>query len=211
MKAAGQYDDSGQVCLAGTRLLVEESVADEFLRLFNMHTDEHVLGDSRNPSTTISPLIHPDHLARVDGFVRRAREAGDTVLRGGEKWKEDGLWYEPTLIQPRDNYSEVVQREVFGPVLTFQTFGDEQEAVALANSTEYGLSGIVYTGSEERARLVGGGIRAGTIWVNTFLVRDLTAPFGGCKISGIGREGGDYALDFHSDLKTLQISEGSVD
>jgi betaine-aldehyde dehydrogenase/5-carboxymethyl-2-hydroxymuconic-semialdehyde dehydrogenase len=210
-KAAGQYDDAGQVCLAGTRLLVEESVADEFLELFDDHTNQHALGDSRNPSTTISPLIHPDHLARVEGFVERARENGDRIIRGGERWKDDGLWYEPTLIEPKDNYSEVVQREVFGPVLTFQTFADEREAIGLANSTEYGLSGIVYTGSEDRAHRVGSGIRAGTVWVNTFLVRDLTAPFGGCRISGIGREGGDYALDFHSDLKTLQISEGTVD
>lgn len=210
-KAAGQYDDSGQVCLAGTRLLVEESVAEEFLDLFNAHTDKHVLGDSRNPTTTISPMIHPEHMARVEGFVSRAREAGDRILRGGERWKDDGLWYEPTLIAPKDNYSEVVQREIFGPVLTLQTFTDEKEAIMLANSTAYGLSGIVYTGSEERAHRVGAAIRAGTVWVNTFLVRDLTAPFGGCRISGIGREGGDYALDFHSDLKTLQISQGSVD
>jgi acyl-CoA reductase-like NAD-dependent aldehyde dehydrogenase len=210
-KAAGQFDDAGQVCLAGTRLLVEESVSREFLDRFDAYTDKHVLGDSRNPATTISPLIHPDHLARVEGFVERACEAGDEILRGGQRWKDDGLWYEPTLIAPKDNYSEIVQREVFGPVLTFQTFRDEQEAVALANSTDYGLSGIVYTGSEERAHRVGSAIRAGTVWVNTFLVRDLTAPFGGCRISGIGREGGDYALDFHSDLKTLQISEGSVD
>jgi acyl-CoA reductase-like NAD-dependent aldehyde dehydrogenase len=210
-KAAGQYDDAGQVCLAGTRLLVEESIAADFLDRFHAYTDKHVLGDSRNPATTISPLIHPDHLARVEGFVARAREDGDEVLRGGERWKSDGLWYEPTLIRPRDNYSEVVQREVFGPVLTLQTFADEQEAIALANSTQYGLSGIVYTGSEERAHRVGSAVRAGTIWVNTFLVRDLTAPFGGCRISGIGREGGDYALDFHSDLKTIQISEGTVD
>ena len=209
-KAAGQFDDSGQVCLAGTRLLVEETISGEFLDLFNQYTDEHVLGDSRSPTTTISPMIHPQHLSRVEGFVNRAREAGDTIVRGGERWKENGLWYEPTLIKPKSNYSEVVQREVFGPVLTYQTFHDEAEAVDLANSTEYGLSGIVYTGSEERAHRVGNGIRAGTVWVNTFLVRDLTAPFGGCGISGIGREGGDYALDFHSDLKTLQISEGSV-
>jgi acyl-CoA reductase-like NAD-dependent aldehyde dehydrogenase len=209
-KAAGQFDDAGQVCLAGTRLLVEESVSGDFLDRFDAYTDKHVLGDSRSPSTTISPLIHPEHLARVEGFVERARQAGDRILRGGHRWKDDGLWYEPTLIAPKDNYSEVVQREVFGPVLTFQTFGDEQEAIALANSTEYGLSGIVYTGSEEKAHRVGSAVRAGTVWVNTFLVRDLTAPFGGCRISGIGREGGDYALDFHSDLKTLQISEGSV-
>jgi betaine-aldehyde dehydrogenase/5-carboxymethyl-2-hydroxymuconic-semialdehyde dehydrogenase len=209
-RAAGQYDDSGQTCLAGTRLLVAEEVAADFLELFNRHTDAHVLGDSRDPRTTIGPLIHPDHLARVEGFVERARLHGDRVLRGGERWKQDGLWYEPTLIEPKGNDSEIVQREVFGPVLTYQTFADEDEAVALANSTSYGLSGIVYTGSEERADRVGRGIRAGTIWVNTYLVRDLTAPFGGCGISGIGREGGDYALDFHSDLKTVQVSEGTV-
>ena len=209
-KAAGQYDDSGQVCLAGTRLIVEESVSADFLELFNTRTDAHVLGDSRDPRTTISPMIHPDHLARVEGFVERARDHGDRVVRGGERWKQDGLWYLPTLIEPKDNSSEIVQREVFGPVLTYQTFADEQEAIDLANSTQYGLSGIVYTGSQERAERVGRRIRAGTIWVNTFLVRDLTAPFGGCGISGIGREGGDDALDFHSDLKTLQISQGTV-
>jgi acyl-CoA reductase-like NAD-dependent aldehyde dehydrogenase len=209
-KAAGQYDDSGQVCLAGTRLLVEESVAGDFLEMFNRFTDAHVLGDSREPATTISPMIHPEHLRRVEGFVERAREAGDDILRGGQRWKDDGLWYEPTLIRPSSNHSEIVQREVFGPVLTFQTFSDEQAAVDLANSTRYGLSGIVYTGSEERAERVGKSIRAGTVWVNTFLVRDLTAPFGGIGISGIGREGGDHALDFHSDLKTLQVSQGSV-
>ena len=91
-----------------------------------------------------------------------------------------------------------MQREVFGPVLTFQTFADEDEAVALANSTEYGLSGIVYTSSMGRADRIGRAVRAGIVWVNTFLVRDLTAPFGGIGISGIGREGGDYALDFYS-------------
>lgn len=209
-KAAGQFDDAGQVCLAGTRLLVEESVSNEFYERFSAYTDKHVLGDSRSGSTTISPMIHPEHLRRVEGFVERARENGDRVLRGGQRHGEDGLWYEPTVIAPASNHSEIVQREVFGPVLTYQTFKDEAEAVDLANSTRYGLSAIVYTGSAERADRVGRSIRAGTVWVNTFLVRDLTAPFGGCRLSGIGREGGDYALDFHSDLKTLQISQGSV-
>ena len=151
----------GQALLAGTRLLVQRSISGEFLELFNHFTDQHVLGDSRHPHTTISPLIHPDHLARVEGFVERARGAGDHVVRGGERWKQDGLWYEPTLIEPKSNDAEVVQREVFGPVLTYQTFEDEDEAIALANSTQYGLSGIVYTGSEERALRVGAGIRAG--------------------------------------------------
>ena len=209
-KAAGQFDDAGQVCLAGTRLLVEESVSNEFYERFAAYTDKHVLGDSRSGSTTISPMIHPEHLRRVEGFVERARENGDRVLFGGQRHSEEGLWYEPTVIAPASNHSEIVQREVFGPVLTYQTFKDEAEAIDLANSTRYGLSAIVYTGSAGRADRVGRGIRAGTVWVNTFLVRDLTAPFGGCRLSGIGREGGDYALDFHSDLKTLQISEDSV-
>ncbi len=210
-KAAGQYDDAGQVCLAGTRLIVEQAVAEEFLELFHRFTDEHVLGDPRDDATTVSPLIHPDHLARVEGFVERARANGDEIVRGGRHREDVGpLFYDPTLVVPRSNDSEIVQREVFGPVLTLQAFADEDEAVALANSTRYGLSGIVYTGSEERAARVGRAVRAGTVWVNTFLVRDLTAPFGGVGISGIGREGGDYALDFYSDLKTLQILDGTT-
>jgi 5-carboxymethyl-2-hydroxymuconic-semialdehyde dehydrogenase len=210
-KAAGQYDDAGQVCLAGTRLIVEKTVEDRFVELFDRFTEEHVLGDPRDDATTVSPLIHPDHLARVEGFVERARANGDEIVRGGRRRDDVGpLFYDPTLVVPRSNDSEIVQREVFGPVLTFQTFADEDEAVALANSTRYGLSGIVYTGSEERAARVGRAVRAGTVWVNTFLVRDLTAPFGGVGISGIGREGGDYALDFYSDLKTLQILEGTT-
>lgn len=208
-KAAGQFDDSGQVCMAGTRLIVEESVRDEFLEKFHAYTDAHVLGDSRDPETTISPMIHPTHLERVDGFVQRARANGDEIVRGGQILEEGGLWYEPTLIRPKSNNSEVVQSEIFGPVLTFQTFKSEEEGVALANSTIYGLSGIVYTGSVERAERVGRAVRAGTVWVNTFLVRDLTAPFGGIGASGLGREGGHYALEFHADLKTLQILEGS--
>ncbi len=209
-KAAGQYDDAGQVCLAGTRLLVEETVADRFLELFHAFADEHVLGDPRDDATTVSPLIHRDHLARVEGFVERARANGDEIVRGGRPAERGGLWYEPTLVVPSSNDSEIVQREVFGPVLTLQTFSSEDEALDLANSTAYGLSAIVYTGSTERANRVGSTLRAGTVWVNTFLVRDLTAPFGGMGISGIGREGGDYALDFYSDLKTLQILEGST-
>src|SRR5579859_3818202 len=207
-KAAGQYDDAGQVCLAGTRLLVQESIREPFLERFNAAVDKHVLGDPRQAQTTVSPLIHPDHLERVDGFVQRAVAQGHRLVRGGRPL--DGLLYEPTLFEPLSNDAEIVQREVFGPVLTFQTFREEDEAVALANSTPYGLSGIVYTSSMGRADRVGRAVRAGVVWVNTFLVRDLTAPFGGMGISGIGREGGNYALDFYSDLKTLQILDGSV-
>ncbi len=203
-RAAWQFDDSGQVCLAGTRLLVERSIRRPFLERFHHHADQLVLGDSRDSNTDIAPLAHPDHRQRVHGFVERARAAGDTIVRGGRPVK-GSLHYEPTLIEPSSNDSEVVQDEIFGPVLTFQTFNDEAEAIRLANSTGYGLSAIVFTGSQQRAERVTAAVRSGLVWVNTFLVRDLTAPFGGFGISGIGREGGDYALDFHSDLKTVMI------
>ena len=208
-RAAWQFDDSGQVCLAGTRLLVEASIREEFLTKFHAHVDALVLGDPRDDGTDIGPLVHPDHRANVHGFVERAAAAGDTIVRGGEM-ADGSLHYLPTLIEPASNDSEVVQREIFGPVLTFQTFTDETEALELANSTDYGLSALVFTTSAERAERVGRALRTGLVWVNTFLVRDLTAPFGGCGISGIGREGGDHAVDFHSDLKTLMILDGTV-
>lgn len=208
-RAAWQFDDSGQVCLAGTRLLVDASVRDDFLVRFDEHADALVLGDSREVATDIAPMVHPEHRATVDGFVARARANGDTIVRGGHP-VAGSLHYEPTLIEPASNQSEVVQTEIFGPVLTFQTFDTEAEAIELANSTAYGLSAIVFTGSAERAERVGRALRTGLVWVNTFLVRDLTAPFGGVGISGIGREGGDYALDFHSDLKTMMVLNGTV-
>jgi len=208
-RAAWQYDDSGQICLAGTRLLVEESIRDEFLERFHAVVDSLVLGDSREPGTDIGPLVHPDHRDNVAGFVERARANGDTIVRGGER-VDGSLHFEPTLIEPKSNESEIVQSEVFGPVLTFQTFATEAEAVELANSTRYGLSAMVWTTSQERADRVGRALRAGLVWVNTFLVRDLSAPFGGCGISGIGREGGEWALDFHADVKTLMIRDEST-
>jgi betaine-aldehyde dehydrogenase/5-carboxymethyl-2-hydroxymuconic-semialdehyde dehydrogenase len=208
VKAAGQYDDAGQVCLAGTRLLIEESVLEPFLERFHAAVDAHVLGDPRDDATTVSPLIHPDHLERVEGFVERARADGQRIVRGGERL--GGLFYAPTLIEPTGNDAEIVQNEVFGPVLTYQAFRTEDEAIALANSTNYGLSALIYTSSMGRADRVGRAVRSGVVWVNTFLVRDLTAPFGGMRQSGIGREGGDHALDFYSDLKTLQILDDSV-
>ena len=155
-------------------------------------------------------MIHPEHLQSVAGFVDRARINGDKILCGGKVFKNGKLWYEPTLIEPVSNQSEVVQKEIFGPVLTLQTFNTESEAIELANSTEYGLAGMLYTKNRDIAERVGRAIRAGTVWVNCFLIRDLTAPFGGFGISGIGREGGDYGIDFHSDLKTFQILDDSL-
>ena len=209
-KAAGQYDDSGQVCLAGTRLLVEASRARRVpgpLRRVRRPPRARRLprsGDDDRPDDPPRPR-RPRRRASSSGPASTATRSCAAAANA----VGDSLHVEPTLIEPASNDSEVVQHEVFGPVLTFQTFTDEAEAIELANSTPYGLSAIVYTSSQERAERVGRAVRSGIVWVNTFLVRDLTAPFGGIGISGIGREGGDYALDFHSDLKTLQILEGS--
>jgi len=215
--AVEQFDNAGQVCLAAVRILVQESIADRFRAAFLAKAEKlgRGQGDPRDETTTIGPLVASAHLERVDGFVRRAKADGARVVLGGEPNSElntatGGFYYRPTVLERVDPTSEIVCREVFGPVLTLQTFRDEEEAIRLANSTRYGLSGIVYTGSRERAERVGRGVRAGTVWVNTFLVRDLTAPFGGVGISGIGREGGNYALDFYSELKALQILEGTV-
>lgn len=206
--AAGQFDDSGQVCLAGTRLLVESSIKDDFLKRFHEFTDAQVSGDPRDSATTMAPMVHPDHVDNVEGFVQRARDAGDNIVRGGKRLGL--LGFEQTLIEPKSNQSEVVQSEIFGPVLTFQTFDEENEAIELANSTMYGLSALIFTGSADRAERVGRAVRSGIVWVNTFLIRDLTAPFGGIGISGIGREGGAHALEFHSDLKTLIVKDGTT-
>jgi acyl-CoA reductase-like NAD-dependent aldehyde dehydrogenase len=155
-KAAGQYDDSGQVCLAGTRLLVEDSISGRVPRAVPRLHRRHVLG--RQPqirSTTISPMIHPDHLARVEGFVSGPGTTATGCVRRAASGRRTGSGTSRRVIEPISNDSEVVQREIFGPVLTFQTFSDEAEAIALANSTRYGLSGSSTPSSAERAHRVG--------------------------------------------------------
>jgi aminomuconate-semialdehyde/2-hydroxymuconate-6-semialdehyde dehydrogenase len=199
--AAYQYDNAGQVCLAGTRLLVQESVQDGFLERFRDRVSRITVGDPREPGTTYGPLIHPIALERVEGHVRRARERGARLLFGGESL--GGLYYEPTLFVEVPAGAEILQREVFGPVLTLQTFSDDDEAAAMANATDYGLAATVFTGSEERAARMAAAVAAGTIWVNCFYVRDLETPFGGAKESGIGREGGRHSFDFYCDVKTV--------
>ena len=200
--AVGQYDNAGQVCLAGTRLLIDAAVADEFLALFLERAAALRQGDPRDEQTDIGPNITRAHLEKVDGFVRRAVADGARVLLGGGVNPElGGLYYEPTLLSGAAPGSEILTEEVFGPVLTLQTFGSEDEAVALANSTKYGLAATLFTGDRERASRVSGRLVAGTVWVNCFFVRDLRAPFGGAGQSGIGREGGTWSFDFYSDVK----------
>ena len=208
--AVEQYDNAGQVCLAATRLLVEEPIAEEFTRRFVEKASGLRQGDPRDEATDIGPTIHLRQLEKVDGFVRRAIAAGARAVVGGHRTED--RYYAPTLLTEVAQDSEIVQEEVFGPVLTLQTFTTEEEAVRLADDTRFGLAATLATGDRERAERVAGRLVAGTVWVNCFFVRDLRAPFGGSRHSGVGREGGTWSFDFYCDLKnTVTAPKGWKD
>jgi 5-carboxymethyl-2-hydroxymuconic-semialdehyde dehydrogenase len=206
---AAQYNNAGQVCLAGTRILVEKAAADDLLARVRAEVEKIKIGDPRQAGTKLGPLIHPDAFNRVSGFVERALADGARPLWGGKKHAHGELYFEPTLLTDVKQDSEIVQKEVFGPVLTWQTFSDEDELVEMANGTRYGLAAVVFTGNEERAWRVSKQLVAGSLWVNCFFVRDLRAPFGGSRNSGIGREGGDWSMDFYCDIKNVSILKNS--
>jgi aminomuconate-semialdehyde/2-hydroxymuconate-6-semialdehyde dehydrogenase len=202
--AVEQFDNAGQVCLAAVRLLVPASVADDFLERFLAKASALRLGDPRDEVTDVGPLVSRRHLERVAGFVERAVTDGATALLGGGPDPDlGGLYFRPTVLTGAVHGSEILTEEVFGPVLTYQTYGSEEEGVALANATDYGLAATLVSGDPHRAERVGARLRAGTVWVNCFFVRDLAAPFGGSGRSGIGREGGDWSFDFYCDVKNV--------
>jgi aminomuconate-semialdehyde/2-hydroxymuconate-6-semialdehyde dehydrogenase len=200
--ATEQFDNAGQVCLAGTRLLVQENIASEFITRFRDRAQAIVQGDPRAEDTQIGPQIHQRQFDKIQGYVERARDTGSTILFGGTpNAKLGGLYFSPTLISDSQPGSEILTDEIFGPVLTMQTFSTDAEALEMANGTEFGLAAVVITGDKKRAEEFTEFLVAGTIWVNCFYVRDLAAPFGGSKKSGVGREGGTWSFDFYADVK----------
>lgn len=198
------YRNAGQVCLAGTRFLVHENVAERFTALMRGHVDKLVIGDPRQDGTEVGPIIHPRQVDRVEGYVRRAVAGGARLLWGGQRSAAGAQYFEPTMLSNLRQDDEIVQNEVFGPVLTLQTFASDDEAVALANGTDYGLGGVCY-GDTAHATALAQRVRTGFIWVNSFGIRDLQAPFGGIKRSGIGREGGDWSFEFFCDVKDVVV------
>jgi aminomuconate-semialdehyde/2-hydroxymuconate-6-semialdehyde dehydrogenase len=200
--AVEQFDNSGQVCLAAVRMLVHSSLADEFRHRFLTRAGAIRQGDPRDEATDLGPLISRTHFDRVDGFVRRAIVDGARpLLGGGPNTDLGGLYYRPTVFEGSAPGSELLCSEVFGPVLSLQTFDTDEQAVELANGTEYGLAATLVSGDPEHADRVARRLSAGTVWVNCFFVRDLSAPFGGSGRSGIGREGGTWSFDFYCDVK----------
>jgi 5-carboxymethyl-2-hydroxymuconic-semialdehyde dehydrogenase len=205
--AVEQYDNAGQVCLSGTRILVHESIAESFSAAFRAKAVALRQGDPRDPDTDIGPQVHPAHFDRVKGFVDRASAQGADIVFGGTPNTElGGLYFLPTLVNEPTPGSEIVTEEIFGPVLTMQTFSTDAEAVALANGTEFGLAAIVVSGDRAHADAITSRLVAGTVWVNCFYVRDLRAPFGGSKKSGVGREGGTWSFDFYADVKNTVVA-----
>lgn len=198
------YRNAGQVCLAGTRFLVHEKVADQFIAAMRGYVARLTIGDPREEATEVGPIIHPRQVERVIGFIERAVAGGAEVLWGGARHPFGAQYVQPTMVTKLRQDDEIVQNEVFGPVLTLQTFGSDDEAIELANGTDYGLGGVCY-GETGHATEVAQRVRTGFIWVNSFGIRDLAAPFGGIKRSGVGREGGDWSFEFFCDIKDVVV------
>jgi 5-carboxymethyl-2-hydroxymuconic-semialdehyde dehydrogenase len=198
------YRNATQVCLAGTRFLIDAQVRDEFVQRMGDYVAKLRVGDPRDETTEVGPIIHPRQVERVLGYVDRAKASGAEVLWGGESHPFGDLYFQPTMFSGVGEADEIVREEVFGPVLVLQTFTDDEDAVRLANSSVYGLGGVCY-GEAAHAQAIAERVRTGFIWVNSFGIRDLAAPFGGRGQSGIGREGGEWSFEFFCDIKDVVI------
>lgn len=204
--------NSGQICLCGSRILVQEEIYENFMTEFRAQVKALKVGDPTLKETFMGPLVSEEHFKAVSAAITQAKKEGGKVTVGGgrpaglpEKFK-DGYFLEPTIIEDLNNCSELWHEEIFGPVVTVASFKHPHEAVKLANTSSYGLSASIWTSDVTRAHKVASQIEAGTVWVNTWMMRDLRVPFGGMKSSGLGREGGDYSLDFYSEIKNVCVS-----
>ncbi len=207
------FTNQGQICLCGSRLLVHESVADQVIAEIVRLAGNLTIGDPLDPATQFGALTSTPHFQKVAGLVNLARELGGRILCGGSPIPPDrlpprcaaGCFYPPTVITGLDPSCRVEQEEIFGPVLTVQRFSTEEQALALANGTPYGLAATIFTGDVTRAHRFASQVQAGIVWVNCWMTRDLRTPFGGAKASGVGREGGSEALRFFTEPKNVCI------
>lgn len=196
------FGNSGQVCLAGSRLYVQRGVYEEFTARFADAAAAMTLGDPKDPATRLGPLASEEHYRKVTGYLDPAATGGAKVLGGGGA---PGWFVRPSIVLDPPREARVLREEVFGPVVTLTPFDTEEEAVALANDSRYGLSAMVFTDNLHRAHRVAGSLRSGNVWVNCFFVRDLRAPFGGMGDSGLGREGGLFSREFFTEARTVTM------
>ena len=195
------YSNQGQICLCGSRILVHESLMDDVTSRLQKRIEEMVIGDPLEESTMMGALVSEAHRTKVEACLKKAREEGGEILTGGDRYSPegrcaDGYFLTPALIRGLAHSAEANQQEIFGPVATLTPFADEEEALYLANDVSYGLSASLWTQSVDRAMRMSEKIEAGTVWVNTWMKRDLRTVFGGVKDSGLGREGGSESLRF---------------
>jgi acyl-CoA reductase-like NAD-dependent aldehyde dehydrogenase len=203
------FHNQGQACIAGSRLLLHEAIAEEFLERFTALAASITVGDPKDPATEMGPLTSPGHRDRVLSFLKVADDEGDTILSGGQAPTDpllaDGCYLEPTVVRAAPGH-RIAQEEVFGPVVVVHTFGDEDQALRIANGTDYGLGAGLWTRDLSRAHRFARDVRAGMVWVNSYKRVNPGSPFGGVGLSGYGREMGFEAMHEYTEAKAVWIN-----
>ena len=204
------FANQGQICLCGSRILVERSIYDKFKKDFVEKTAKSVVSNPEDPKANLGAVVSKPHMEKILSYIELAKEEGGTVLTGGERVildapYEEGYYIRPTVIEGLSYDCRTNQEEIFGPVVTIAPFDTEEEALQMANSTQYGLQTTLWTSDLQRAHRFSDNAQSGIVWVNSWLVRDLRTPFGGVKASGVGREGGLEALRFFTEPKNIFI------
>ena len=203
------YSLNGERCTSSSRLLVQDTIAEKFHAMLLKRVNSIKVGHPLDPATEIGPLIHKTHFDKVTSYVEIGHQDGASLAAGGNRVGDKGWFIRPTLFTNARSDMRIAQEEVFGPFLTSLTFKDESEALAIANSTAYGLTGYVWTNDLTRAMRFSDALEAGMIWVNSENVRHLPTPFGGVKASGIGRDGGDWSFEFYMEQKNTAFALGN--
>lgn len=204
------FANQGQICLCGSRILVERSIYDKFKKDFVEKTAKSIVSNPEDPKANLGAVVSKPHMEKILSYIELAKEEGGTVLTGGERVilaapYEEGYYLRPTIIEGLPYNCRTNQEEIFGPVVTIAPFDTEEEALQMANSTQYGLQTTLWTSDLQRAHRFSDHAQSGIVWVNSWLVRDLRTPFGGVKASGVGREGGLEALRFFTEPKNIFI------